>query len=291
SVFEFLSSTTPGKFILGRKSILENGEPLDATAAILRNLFRPIDILLAYPLLALTRRKQRLGDLVAETLVIKRRHNPSGNIALICLVLLLLTLGFLAKQNPNRNWVKTEWQRLKTQAFPSLNTTLSPKNTTKNLLPNSSSTPNSTNNTKVTSQKNLSFNSKTIPASTSLNMKITEFYFSAGPDPMQIRMDGQFHRGDFIFMFFKLAGFEKVNSSARITEQIQIYNPQDQLILEKPNVLEFSQTLPEGSSSILFANQITLSNPPELGTYRVVILLKDENKKDQLVVEKSFVIQ
>src|SRR4030095_9620160 len=53
-IFEFLTSTTPGKLLLGRRAVLENGEPLDATAALVRNIVRPLDLILGYPLLALT---------------------------------------------------------------------------------------------------------------------------------------------------------------------------------------------------------------------------------------------
>ncbi len=104
-IFEFASSTTPGKFILKRQGVLENGEPLDASAAIIRNLFLPLDMILGYPLLILSRRKQRLGDLVAETLVIKKKLNRNGVISLSCLLIVLSTLGYLSFKNPHRG----EW--------------------------------------------------------------------------------------------------------------------------------------------------------------------------------------
>src|SRR4029434_885120 len=103
-IFEFLTSTTPGKLLLGRRAVLENGEPLDATAAIVRNIVRPLDLILGYPLLALTRRKQRLGDLIADTLVVKKAHNRNGAVSLACLAMVLLCLAYLSSRNPDRKW-------------------------------------------------------------------------------------------------------------------------------------------------------------------------------------------
>jgi len=76
-VFELLFGATIGKLLLGLRVIKVSGEPYDVGAVLVRNLFRFID---AIPLglyvvglicIAMTDKKQRLGDIVAGTAVVK----------------------------------------------------------------------------------------------------------------------------------------------------------------------------------------------------------------------------
>ncbi len=77
----YADGATPGKKALGLKVVHANGTPVDWPAALIRNLLRAVDFL---PLLygfgvvamACNRNFQRLGDLVAGTVVIYRE--PSG---------------------------------------------------------------------------------------------------------------------------------------------------------------------------------------------------------------------
>lgn len=69
---------TPGKRAAGIRVIREDGRPIDATAAILRNLVRAIDFLpglyaAGITCMILNRHSRRLGDLVAGTVVVHDR--------------------------------------------------------------------------------------------------------------------------------------------------------------------------------------------------------------------------
>jgi uncharacterized RDD family membrane protein YckC len=69
---------TPGKRFLGLRVLMTGGHPLRPAAAVVRNLLRLVDFLPALfglGLLAtlLTPRTQRLGDLLARTLVVRER--------------------------------------------------------------------------------------------------------------------------------------------------------------------------------------------------------------------------
>jgi uncharacterized RDD family membrane protein YckC len=69
---------TPGKRIAGLRVVRTNGTPVDLTSAIGRNFLRTADMLPAcYTVglicMALTRRLQRLGDLLFDTMVIEDR--------------------------------------------------------------------------------------------------------------------------------------------------------------------------------------------------------------------------
>jgi len=77
--FEILwKGQTPGKRIAGIRVIKDSGRPLDATAAILRNLLRVIDFLpgmygVGVITMVLNRQSRRLGDFVAGTVVVHDR--------------------------------------------------------------------------------------------------------------------------------------------------------------------------------------------------------------------------
>lgn len=76
-VMEVLLGGTVGKMVMGLKVVKEDGSPLDWGAGIIRTLLRIIDALPAFYLLGAilvwtSPRKQRLGDRVAKTLVVKK---------------------------------------------------------------------------------------------------------------------------------------------------------------------------------------------------------------------------
>jgi uncharacterized RDD family membrane protein YckC len=74
--FEATSGATPGKRLLGIKVVKEDGSPMDWGAAIIRNVLRVVDYLpfsylLGFCLIVFQSRKQRIGDMAAQTLVVK----------------------------------------------------------------------------------------------------------------------------------------------------------------------------------------------------------------------------
>jgi uncharacterized RDD family membrane protein YckC len=75
ATWEALTGRTPGKMALGLRVTTTSGRPIGVRAAVLRNLLRAADLLpTAYLLgvfsMALTARFQRIGDLVAGTMVV-----------------------------------------------------------------------------------------------------------------------------------------------------------------------------------------------------------------------------
>lgn len=81
-LFEGLSNgQTPGKKILGIRVRMADGTPLGLEGAIFRNLLRPADLLpgpylVGLASIFLSARAQRLGDLVAGTIVVTERQEP-----------------------------------------------------------------------------------------------------------------------------------------------------------------------------------------------------------------------
>ncbi len=80
SLFEMMwNGQTPGKRSAGLRVIRTNGTPINATSAIGRNFLRTADMLpMFYTLgmisMLMTRRLQRLGDLVFDTMVVDERR-------------------------------------------------------------------------------------------------------------------------------------------------------------------------------------------------------------------------
>jgi uncharacterized RDD family membrane protein YckC len=78
-LFEGARSVTPGKLALGLKVVKYDGSPCGWVAALRRSILRPVDALpFAVPYLVglaaagLSARRQRLGDIFAKTLVVKK---------------------------------------------------------------------------------------------------------------------------------------------------------------------------------------------------------------------------
>ncbi|MES2708908.1 MAG: RDD family protein [Verrucomicrobiota bacterium] len=86
-LFEVRRGATPGQKSRGLKVVMTSGAPVTWSASLLRNLLRGVDFLPGLYLTGLasclmTRRFQRLGDLVADTMVVYA--NPSdGPVSLI----------------------------------------------------------------------------------------------------------------------------------------------------------------------------------------------------------------
>ncbi len=79
------NGATPGKLLLGIRVMRKNGVKLDFTTALLRNLFRLLDALpILYPYLLgawvmlLSKDEQRIGDIVADTVVVTLPRARSG---------------------------------------------------------------------------------------------------------------------------------------------------------------------------------------------------------------------
>ena len=72
---EIWNGRTPGKQAFGLRVIQTDGQPVGLGPVLLRNVLRPFDILLVAIglfLILFTRRRQRLGDLVAGTIVVRQ---------------------------------------------------------------------------------------------------------------------------------------------------------------------------------------------------------------------------
>lgn len=79
----FMKGATPGKKIVGLSVMMANGEPLSITSSLIRNLLRIGDMLpgiyaVGVFSVVLSRRYMRIGDLAANTVVVKVRSGKKN---------------------------------------------------------------------------------------------------------------------------------------------------------------------------------------------------------------------
>jgi len=78
---EAILGATVGKYLLGLRVRARDGSPIGWRAAILRNVMRPFDTglsLISAIMIAMLPRHQRLGDLAANTIVLRMSANSAG---------------------------------------------------------------------------------------------------------------------------------------------------------------------------------------------------------------------
>lgn len=73
-----MEGRTPGKNLVGLRTVSSLGGKPSVGAVLVRNLLRFLDMSLGWPLIALDRRCRRLGDLLASTLVVHHREDDHG---------------------------------------------------------------------------------------------------------------------------------------------------------------------------------------------------------------------
>ncbi|MCE9624017.1 MAG: RDD family protein [Deltaproteobacteria bacterium] len=284
TLLELLTGTTPGKALFKRQVVLDHGEPPDGTSALLRNLFRPFDYLLGYPLMTLSRRKQRLGDMAADTLVVAKAPHQKAWMGCFIAAAIVLVIAYFGFHNPD-NLIRRQYG-------------LGPIEGLKIFLPGPRpqvlNTPPTTPPGKAPGVKPAEAPKilTPLPATTSDKLNLVEFYFATGPAPGQIRKDGTFRSGDLVFVFFKVQGLQlNEQQEASIREDLQVEDPEGKILVSQPNVVELTKVVKEDNPSMLFANQIKLPREAPVGQYRAVFTVHDKVAETQFSFEKSFDLQ
>jgi len=290
TLLEFLTGTTPGKALFRRQVVMVNGEPPDGTSSLLRNLFRPLDYILGYPLMVLSKKKQRLGDMVADTLVVAvstSRKALLGSLICIGTVLLIAYFGFSNKNNfIRKDYGLGPVQGIKV-LIPSLFKSLKSFSGKLEIsIPQKSKTSLSRSNTSTPKAK------VPLPESTSQTLKLVEFYLATGPDPAQIQHDKRFRQGDLIYLFFKIDGFELgEKNEASFSEDLKIEGPKGDLIISQPQVIKMVKPIEDKTGGILFANNVDLPKDTPIGQYRILITVYDHTADTQYSFERYFELQ
>ncbi|MGD0921663.1 MAG: RDD family protein [Terriglobia bacterium] len=99
-VFEGLVGATPGKFLLGLRVRTVEGAPCKFSQAAVRNILRIVDAIAVY-LVALvvaliSKKKQRIGDLAARTIVVQEAPGAAKRVGAVLFLLVCLVGTILA---------------------------------------------------------------------------------------------------------------------------------------------------------------------------------------------------
>ncbi len=278
---EFLGATTPGKALFKRTVVQDNGDPPDGTSSLIRNLFRPFDYVLGYPLLVLSKRKQRLGDMAADTLVVARPAPAKGKWVSLLAVGLVLATAYFGFRNPN-NFIRLDYGLGPWEGWKVFVPKWRPKGTPAKPAPSVAPAKAATGPVQRSA----------LPASTTDQLKLAEFYFAAGPEPGQIRNNTVFRAGDLIYAFFKVQGFGiNPEGSAAVSQDLVVEDPAGQAILNLPKIVEYAKPIDPKVQGVMFANHLKLPPNPPPGQYRAVFTLRDQNAGTEFSFEKFFEIK
>ncbi len=279
TLLEFFFGTTPGKALFGREVVQLHGEPLDGTSALLRNCFRPLDYFLGYPLMVLSKKKQRLKDMAADTLVVCHTTGKRALWSILTGVFCVFIIAYIGFKHPE-NYLKRDYG-------------VGPLQGIKILIPNLLGKLPWTKQGTTPSLKVKSATStarKDFPQTPSPLLKLQEFYFSTGPAPSQIRNEEPFRRGDPIYIFFKVTGFQtEANQEASFSEDLEVFDPQGQLVFEQAQAS--SSTKQISHQEVLFANHVKLPKTAAPGKYQVKVIVYDHIAQTQYSFEKEFEMQ
>lgn len=117
---ELLVGATPGKIITATRVVQDDGRRVNLGGSLLRTLFRVIDNNpFGFLCIFLGPRKQRIGDVVGGTLVIRQFPGWRQLLLLIIMVLMIAGMAYLGYQNP-KSLIKQSHYHLILQCFGAL---------------------------------------------------------------------------------------------------------------------------------------------------------------------------
>ncbi len=249
---EWLTHTSPGKWILGMAICHEDGSSIGMATAFTRNLWRIID---CNPMGFLTClfaiRRQRPGDTAAGSVVVRAAREWRGFAGLVGAILVcaaVLSAGF-----SNRNNFLTEGFQI-------------------NFLP-------------AVDIAGLSVGGS---ASTDTNLSIRSFRFAAG-DAETVRKPSIFQPGETLYLVFDVNGFGVKGKKAWIQEDLSVNYPDGSVGLKLENINDFNQEVPQ-AGPIRFENHIALPGTAQAGRYTVTITLRDKNTRREIKEQRFFYI-
>ncbi len=238
---QLILETTPGLWLIGYTITHEDGGRLTFAGALLRVMLAPLDLLLGLPCMLLGLRKQKIGDMVAATLVSRQHRRWKGAIG--GLVVIALSIGMVALGlfvNPLNNVFK---------AGPDFKLSFMPL---VEGLPDWESA-----------------SSATPPVITLRN-----FRFGVN-DPNTRRTPPVYEPGETVYLLFEIYGYTRKDRLVWIQEDLMVQYPDGAIGLKQENVVDYHQIVKPGGGQIELTNNIALPPTAAPGTYVVTVTLRD----------------
>lgn len=241
TLVQLILETTPGLWLLGYTITHEDGGRLTFAGALLRVLVAPIDLLLGLPCMLLSLRKQKMGDMLAATVVSRQRRRWKGAIGSLVVVALsvgLVALGLLI--NPLNNIFKAG-REFKLDFLP-----------------------------KVEGMPGLEVFAPSPPPV----LALTNFRFGVD-DPNTRRTPPVYDPGETVYLLFEINGYTRRDRMVWIQEDLMVQYPDGTTGLKQENAAEYHQIIKPGGGPIELINNIALPPTAAPGVYVVTVTLRD----------------
>ncbi len=249
---EWLTHTSPGKWVLGLAVCHEDGSAIGLSTAFIRNLWRAIDCNpFGFLTCLFSLRRQRPGDTAAGSVVVRVQREWRGFAGLVAALLVACAVAYAGASNRS-NFLGGSFQ---VNFLPSID---------------------------------LRGLASAAPASRDENLTIRNFRFAAG-DAETLRKPSIFQPGETLYLVFDLSGFGVQEGKAWIQEDLSVSYPDGSVGLKLENINDFNREVTE-PGPVRFENHIALPANAQAGRYTVTITLRDKNSRREIKEQRFFYI-
>lgn len=250
---EWLTKTSPGKWLFGLTICQEDGSAVDLPSSTIRTSWRLFD---TNPFGFLTSlfsvRRQRPGDSAAGTVVIMASRELRGAIGLAIAVLVSISTLYGGLDNRD-SFLHEDFQV--------------------NFLPS-------------IEFRNLAAGAKgPVPQS---NLMIKNFHFAAG-DAASVRSPSIFEPGETLFLVFEVDNYQRDGAKVWLQEDLSVRYPDDSVGLKLENINDFNQELAQ-SGPIRFENNVAIPQNAQSGRYTIVLTVRDKLSRQELKEQRFFYV-
>lgn len=248
---EWLTKTSPGKWIAGYAVCQEDGSAIDLPSSLIRALWLPLDAnAFGFLTCLFSLRRQRAGDAAAGTVVISAPREWRGIIGLAAA--LLLSAALLSAGLKNRDSFLRE-------------------NFQVNFLPS------------IDISGRLKGGDEAMA-----HLSTKNFRFAAG-DASTLRKPSIYQPGETLYIVFDVDGYKVEKGRVWIQEDLSIRYPDDTIGLKLENINDFSQEMEE-EGPIRFTNNIAIPDGAQAGRYTVTVTIRDKLARQELKEQRFFYV-
>lgn len=258
TLVQVMLETTPGLWLLGYIITHEDGGRLTFAGALLRVLLAPVDLLLGLPCMLLSLRKQKIGDLLAATLVSRQSRRWKGAIGSLVVVSVcvgIVALGLFV--NPLNNIYKAGFDfnlgfMPQVEGLPTLDVMSSGKPQV---------------------------------------LTLRNFRFGVN-DLNTLRTPPVYVAGETVFLLSEISGYARKDRKVWIQEDLTVQYPDGSIGLKQENAVDYNQIWDPGVQIIKLDNHFPLPPTAEPGVYLVTVTIRDMLANRTTVTEtQSFTVK
>ncbi len=237
TIWEALFQVTPGKGIFGMMVYVEGGRFPTASILWLRQLMKPLDLNpLSYLLMAVSIRKQRLGDLITDTFVILIQRKLRHYLSVVLGLALPLGLIFIGWHMPDHFIKKNLGIRILGHSVDPMHPRW-----------------------KQWIGQGIQIDTVTL-----------------GVQGMPDSSENQqfFLPGDTVLIFVDLSQYQRTATTSQVGLGFKVFSPDGELLLQQPEAVRAGSEIAT-SSQARFETRFTLHPDSPLGRYQIILLAKD----------------